>query len=103
MKSTDVQAINLRLLEIQQRTDSSQDALLVRVSTDAGVTGCGEVDGCPLVANAVIDAGHSHTQVNGLHAILLGEDPLDTTRLYKMYQSTVYFGRSAAAIQAMAG
>jgi L-rhamnonate dehydratase len=44
MKITDVQAINLRLLEIQQRTDSSQDALLVRVSTDAGVTG-GEANG----------------------------------------------------------
>ena len=39
--------IYLRLPEIQQRTDSSQDALLVKVSTDAGVTGWGEVDGRP--------------------------------------------------------
>jgi L-rhamnonate dehydratase len=104
MKITDVQAIYLRLPEIQQRTDSSQDALLVKVSTDAGVTGWGEVDGCPLVAKAVIDAGYSHTQVNGLRNILLGEDPLDTARLWnKMYQSTLYFGRSGAAIQTMAG
>ena len=66
--------------------------------------GWGEVDGCPLLAKAVIDAGYSHTQVNGLRAILLGEDPLDTTSLWnKMYQSTIYFGRSGAAIQAMAG
>ena len=31
MKITDVQAIHLRLPEIQQRTDSSQDALLAKV------------------------------------------------------------------------
>jgi L-rhamnonate dehydratase len=104
MKITDVQAIYLRLPEIQQRTDSSQDALLVKVSTDAGLVGWGEVDGCPLVAKAVIEAGYSHTQVNGLRAILLGEDPLDTARLWdKMYRSTLYFGRRSATIQAMAG
>ncbi len=104
MKITDVQAIYLRLPEIQQRTDSSQDALLVKVTTDSGLVGWGEVDGCPLVAKAVIEAGYSHTQVNGLRAILLGEDPLDTTRLWnKMYQSTLYFGRSGATLQAMAG
>jgi len=34
MKITDVQAIYLRLPEIQQRTDCSQDPLLVKVSTD---------------------------------------------------------------------
>ncbi|MBV9784620.1 MAG: mandelate racemase/muconate lactonizing enzyme family protein [Acidisphaera sp.] len=104
MKITDVEAIYLRLPEIQQRTDSSQDALLVKVSTDAGITGWGEVDGCPAVARAVIEAGYSHTQVNGLRAILLGEDPLATARLWnKMYASTLYYGRSGAAIQAMAG
>jgi L-alanine-DL-glutamate epimerase-like enolase superfamily enzyme len=104
MKITDVQAIYLRLPEIQQRTDSSQDALLVKVSTDAGLDGWGEVDSCPLVAKAVIEAGYSHTQVNGLRAILLGEDPLDTARLWeKMYRSTLYYGRGGATIQAMAG
>jgi len=104
VKITDVEAIYLRLPEIQQRTDSSQDALLVKVSTDAGITGWGEVDGCPAVARAVIEAGYSHTQVNGLRAILLGEDPLATARLWnKMYASTLYYGRSGAAIQAMAG
>jgi L-rhamnonate dehydratase len=104
VKITDVQAICLRLPEIQQRTDSSQDALLVKVTTDAGVVGWGEVDGCPPVAKAVIEAGYSHTQVNGLRAILLGEDPMDTNRLWnKMYQQTLYYGRSGATIQAMAG
>ena len=39
MKITDVEALYLRLPEIQARTDSSQDALIVKVSTDAGMTG----------------------------------------------------------------
>ncbi|MFI4980940.1 MAG: mandelate racemase/muconate lactonizing enzyme family protein, partial [Nevskiales bacterium] len=97
-------AIYLSLPQIEQRTDSSQDALLVRVTTDAGITGWGEVDGSPLVAKAVIDAPYSHTIASGLRAILVGEDPLQTARLWnKMYQHTLYFGRSGAAIQAMAG
>jgi L-rhamnonate dehydratase len=104
MKITDVEALYLRLPEIQQRTDSSQDALLVKVSTDAGIVGWGEVDGCPAVAKAVIEAGYSHTQVNGLRAIVIGEDPLQTARLWdKMYASTLYYGRGGAALQAMAG
>ncbi len=104
MKITNVEALYLRLPEIQQRTDSSQDALLVKISTDAGWVGWGEVDGCPTVAKAVIEAGYSHTQVNGLRAILIGENPLETARLWdKMYRSTLYYGRNGAAIQAMAG
>ena len=104
MKITNVEALYLRLPKIEARTDSSQDALLVKVSTDAGVVGWGEVDGCPAVAKAVIEAGYSHTQVNGLRAILMGENPLDTSRLWdKMYRSTLYFGRGGATIQAMAG
>jgi L-rhamnonate dehydratase len=62
--------------------------------------GWGEVDGCPLVTKAVIDAGYSHTRVNDLRNILLGEDPLDTARLWnKMHQSNIYFGRGGTAIR----
>jgi L-rhamnonate dehydratase len=104
MKITDVQAIYLRLPEIQQRTDSSQDALLVKIETDAGIVGWGEVDGCPWVVKAIIDAPYSHTLVTGLKSLLIGEDPLDTTRLWnKMFQGTLYYGRQGAVIQAMAG
>ena len=104
MKITDVEALYLRLPEIQARTDSSQDALIVKVSTDAGITGWGEVDGCPYVTKAIIEAPMSHTLVTGLRALLLGEDPLETSRLWqKMYQGTLYYGREGAVIQAMAG
>jgi L-rhamnonate dehydratase len=104
MKITDVEALYLRLPEIQARTDSSQDALIVRVSTDAGITGWGEVDGCPAVVKAIIEAPTSHTLVTGLRELLIGEDPLEISRLWrKMYQGTLYYGREGAVIQAMAG
>ena len=104
MKITNVEAFYLRLPNIQERTDSSQDALIVRVSTDAGIVGWGEVDGCPHVTKAIIEAPTSHTLVTGLRNILMNENPLDTERLWqKMYQKTLYYGRNGAVIQAMAG
>lgn len=105
VRITDVEAFYLRQPVIHhQRTDSSQDALIVRVTTDAGVEGFGEVDGSPLVAKAVIEAPDSHSRARGLREVLLGENPMDTDRLWdKMYESTLYYGREGAAIQAMAG
>ncbi len=104
MKITAVEALYLRLPEIQARTDSSQDALLIRIETDAGITGWGEVDGCPWVVKAIVEAPMSHTLVTGLRALLIGEDPLETARLWqKMYERTLYYGREGAVIQAMAG
>jgi len=104
MKITSVEALYLRLPEIKARTDSSQDALLIRIETDAGITGWGEVDGCPWVVKAIVEAPTSHTLVTGLRTLLIGEDPLETSRLWhKMYQGTLYYGREGAVIQAMAG
>jgi L-rhamnonate dehydratase len=52
MKITDVEAIYLRLPSIRHEADSGQDALVVRVHTDAGITGLGEVDSAPLAVQA---------------------------------------------------
>jgi L-alanine-DL-glutamate epimerase-like enolase superfamily enzyme len=104
MKITNVEALYLRLPEIAARTSSCQDALLIKISTDAGITGWGEVDGGPTVVKAIIEAPYSHTLVNGLGNLLIGENPLDTGRLWdKMYQATIYYGRGGAVVQAMAG
>ncbi len=104
LKITDVEGLYFRLPEIQGRTDSSQDSLVVRVTTDAGIIGYGEVDSSPLVVKAVIDAPTSHLRARGLREVLLGENPLDTARLWdRMYQSSLYFGREGSVIQAMAG
>ncbi len=55
MKITDVEAFYLSLPEIQPRTDSSQDALLVRVSTDAGITGWSSMMGSGGAPNSACD------------------------------------------------
>lgn len=104
IRITDVEAIYLRLPQIDARTDSSQDALIIRISTDVGITGYGEVDSCPLVVKAIVEAPSSHTLVTGLRDVLVGECPLDTTALWqKMYDRTIYYGRAGAVIHAMAG
>lgn len=101
---TDVEALYLRMPDIRERTDSSQDALVVRVTTDDGTVGYGEVDSSPLVAKAIIEAPPSHTRARGLKELLIGQNPLEISRLWeRMRQGTLYYGRSGAVIQAMAG
>jgi L-rhamnonate dehydratase len=105
MKITDVEAIPLRLPEVDAaRCDGTQDTLVVRVHTDEGISGVGEVDSSPLVCKAAIDAPPSHSIATGLRSLLIGENPLAIERLWeKMYQGTIYFGRSGPALHAMSG
>jgi L-alanine-DL-glutamate epimerase-like enolase superfamily enzyme len=84
--------------------DGSQDGLVVRVHTDEGIVGLGEVDSSPSVAKAVIDAPGSHANASGLGSLLVGEDPTQIGRLWqKMYMGTIYFGRRGVALHAMSG
>jgi L-alanine-DL-glutamate epimerase-like enolase superfamily enzyme len=104
MKITDVEAIILSLPQKRQRTDGTQDMLLVKVKTDAGIIGYGEVDSSPLVAKALIDAPFSHTISSGLRELVIGEDPFAYEKIWhKMYNGCIYHGRRGAAIQAMSG
>jgi L-alanine-DL-glutamate epimerase-like enolase superfamily enzyme len=106
MKITKVEAILLRPKGPIDTSigDGSQDGLLVRVHTDAGITGLGEVDSSPAVAKAIIEAPPSHKICSGLAALLVGENPLDVGRLWqKMYKGSLYYGRRGAAIHAISG
>ncbi len=92
----------LRVGSVQRKTASCQDVALVRVRTDDGLEGIGEADASPEVVKAIIDAPFSHNIACGLREILMGDDPLETQRLWqKMYRSTMYFGRSSVTIAAM--
>ncbi|HEY6076756.1 MAG TPA: hypothetical protein VIV36_07935, partial [Gaiella sp.] len=78
MKITDVEAIIVREPGLDGAiADGSQDDLVIRISTDEGVEGVGEVDSSPEVARAVIDAPTSHSLTGGLRDLLIGEDPLE--------------------------
>ena len=61
MKITEVETIHLRLPTIAQECNGTQDALLVKISTDSGLVGIGEVDSSPHVVQAIFDAPYSHT------------------------------------------
>src|SRR2546422_4252316 len=92
----------LRVESVQKKTASCQDVVLVRVRTDDGLEGIGEADASPEVIKAIIDAPFSHNIACGLREILIGENPLETERLWqKMYRCTMYFGRSSVTICAM--
>src|SRR5256714_14846455 len=104
MKITGVEAIHLRLPDINDRCDGSQQTLVVKVHTDAGLVGVGEVDSSAVVAKAIIEAPLSHKICRGLAECVVGEDPFEIDRLvHRMYEGSIFFGRQGAAVQAMSG
>ena len=78
MKITKVEGILIRSPSAINAAiaDGSQDGLIVRVHTDAGIVGIGEIDSSPSVAKAVIDAPASHKIASGLAVAAAGRGPL---------------------------
>jgi L-alanine-DL-glutamate epimerase-like enolase superfamily enzyme len=104
LKITKVETIYLRLSDVKEQCDSGQDALLVKITTNAGIVGYGEVDSNPMAAKGAIDGPFSHTAATGLGRVLIGEDPFLTEYLWhKMYRANIYGGRRGVAIHAMSG
>jgi L-alanine-DL-glutamate epimerase-like enolase superfamily enzyme len=102
MKITRVEPIHLRLPDVNERCDGSQETLIVQVHTDEGIVGVGEADTSALVAKAVIEAPLSHKICRGLAECVVGQDPFEIDRLvHRMYEGSIFFGRQGAAIQAM--
>ncbi|MEZ5364650.1 MAG: mandelate racemase/muconate lactonizing enzyme family protein [Bryobacterales bacterium] len=104
MKITNVEAIYLRLPQVKEQCDSGQDALIVRVETDAGITGIGEVDSNPMAVKGAIEGPFSHTTAAGLRELVIGEDPFETEKIWhKMYRGNIYGGRRGVGLHAMSG
>jgi L-alanine-DL-glutamate epimerase-like enolase superfamily enzyme len=105
MKIVDIEAIELRVPGWTGATfDGSYDNCVIRVHTDAGLTGIAEVDSVPAVIKAIIDAPRSHTHAMGLKEVLIGQDPLQIEALWdRMYDCTSYYGRRGVVIHAMSG
>src|SRR5688500_16219006 len=69
---------------------------LVKVSTDAGISGYSDIESCASVAKAAIDAPQWSTEpgmgFDGLASLIVGENPLEVERLwYRMYRGSVYY------------
>jgi L-alanine-DL-glutamate epimerase-like enolase superfamily enzyme len=104
MKITDVEAIHLRLPNVEEIADGTQDVLVVRIHTDAGLVGVGEVTSQSYVCKAIFEAPRSAERRNGLTYLLRGQDPLDVEGLWqRLYYHTNRYGRRGAAIHALSG
>jgi L-rhamnonate dehydratase len=104
MKITRVEPIHLRLPNVNERCDGSQETLVVKVHTDDGIIGVGEADTSSLVGKAIIEAPLSHKICRGLAECVVGQDPFEIDRLvHRMYEGSIFYGRQGAAIQAMSG
>jgi L-rhamnonate dehydratase len=105
MKITAVEAILLRQPSVNDAiADGSQDDLVIKVSTDEGIVGIGEVDSAPEAVQALISRRSSHSNAASFHELLVGEDPSDIERLWKkMYRGLIYIGRRGIALHAMSG
>lgn len=104
MKITNVEAIIVKQKEIELIGDGSQDTVVIKVHTDEGITGIGEVDSSPYVVKSVIEAPASHMVCMGLKHAVIGEDPFDVEKIWhKMYNLAYYHGRRSVVIHAMSG
>jgi L-rhamnonate dehydratase len=106
MEITNVEAIILRPPEEVDATiaDGSQDALLIRIHTDAGIVGYGEVDSLPAVVKTIVEAPRSHKYASGLSSLLIGQDPLRPESLRRrLFEGSLYYGRRGAVVHAISG
>jgi L-rhamnonate dehydratase len=104
VKITRVEALVLRLPNVVAAADGTQDTCLVRVDTDAGISGWGEVDSCPEAVKAIIDAPLSHSNCSGLARLLVGLDPLAIDACNRRTRAAAnYYASGGVAVHAMAG
>jgi len=106
MKITSVEAIELRLPEdqITEKASAGQNSLIVKIHTDEGIVGVGEIDSHARVAKAAVEGPFVHSVCTGLARVMVGMDPLDIRVIgEKLYQATFYYGRRGVVIQAIGG
>ena len=105
MEITKIEAIPLRLPRVAEAAiDGSQDDLVVKVHTDEGIVGIGEVEAPPSIVKAIIEAPTSHGWSRGLGEVLIGANPLEVEKVWDMmYRATIYHGRRGVVISAMSG
>ena len=112
MKITNVEVLVLKSPGLYNNPEGSEEPLgptymgIVRVTTDAGITGYSDMETVASVAKAAVDAprwSQPGTECfDGLASLVIDENPLEVERLwYKMYRGSIYYGRRGVAIQAI--
>jgi L-rhamnonate dehydratase len=106
MRIENIEAIVLSESSITTNVaDGSQDALVIRIYTDEGIVGLGEVDSSPYLVKAVIDGVRSpHLIANNVRDLLIGQDSFNVISIWdQLYLGTIYYGRRGVVIHAMSG
>ncbi len=104
MRIVDIEALHLSIPHVKEVADGTQDVLLVRVTTDDGLVGYGEIVSSSHIGRAVIEAPKSAPRRHGLAAVLVGKDPLDpVARWDDMYEASRWYGRAGVALHAISG
>ena len=86
MKIIAVDPFYLKMPQITDTADGTQDTLVVRIQTDEGITGWGECDASPLVSLATYCCPMSHGNIINIRESLVGEtldNPNDVVRLHQ--------------------
>jgi L-rhamnonate dehydratase len=102
MRIAKVEALHMRKPAVEEKADGTQEVLVVRVTTDEGLTGHGEAVSNASVARAIVEAPRSDRFRHGLAAVLVGTDPLEPeARWAEMYEATRWYGRRGAVMHAI--
>lgn len=104
MKIVDVEGIVVANPNVDNTaTDSAQDAFIVRVKTDEGISGIGEGNHTPLAMKAFVESPGSHSFSRGIRELLIGLDPLQPKRIWDlMYRATIMSGRRGLGVAVLA-
>jgi L-alanine-DL-glutamate epimerase-like enolase superfamily enzyme len=103
MTITEVEPLHLRLPNVEEIADGTQDVLIIRIHTDAGLVGIGEVSSQSYVCKAIFEAPRSAERRHGLAYLLRGRDPMDEGLWEYLYYHTNRYGRRGAAVHAISG
>ena len=111
MRITDVEAIVLDTGKDYADPVGASEAhgvrfvTLIRIDTDAGISGWSDVETQPHTGHAIVNAPSSGVVgFESLKAALIGEDPLERERLWqKAYRYMAYYGRHGAGMQMLSG
>jgi L-rhamnonate dehydratase len=111
MKISDVEVIVLEtpgeygLSATEDESLGPKHTCIVRVITDAGITGHAQVETQPHVCREIVSAPADASGVfSGLRALALGQDPLQVERLWdRLFRGSFYYGRRGAVLQAISG
>lgn len=83
--------------------DGSYDDCVIRLTTDTGHVGIGEVESFPAAIQALIHAPDAHNHARGLAGVLLGRDPNEPTLWDELYDACDYVGRRGLTMHALGG